>query len=443
MGVAFAMLADANLGILSRDLEIADLICQTRATHGFPRMLYYSAAKNHPDRSIEIAKKFAAAGLCTTHTLAIQHTNTEVLAATDRENISPRKQIAVAQALTESDIPIDVQLILGIPGDSYERWKDALADLMEWGIHDAYDTYFYSLLPNAPAAEPAFLEEWRVQTIDRVLLADTAQPWKIGNPDRVRITKSRIIVGSKTFTPDDWARMFTYLAHVKAFHNGSLTRAIAMYLRLTHGVPYRAFYDDVIERFAATTEPARSWQDAIAGCYRTMLTDDDAMDRMVVSELPAYQYALDPSRWLYTHAAFDADVFFDALKAHLLARYPSAPNLASAIEYQRNIVILPDYDRRVGKRFLTDVDWVDYFKAARGRAGEHALPEPAVAPGAVIEIADQTCGERGYLVQPLAWESKSGEARWIEWIARTVLHRSSDRKQNFQRLTMTRPEVAA
>jgi putative methyltransferase len=440
MGVAFAMLADANLGILERDLDIADLICEARAKHGFPRTLYYSAAKNHPDRSIEIAKKFVHAGLCTTHTLAIQHTRPEVLAATDRENISPRKQIEVARALTSGGVPIDVQLILGIPGDTYDLWKNALADLMEWGIHDAYDTYFYSLLPNAPAAEAEFLRTWQVETIDRVLLADTAKAWKIGDPDRVRITKSRIIVGSKTYTRDDWVRMFTYLSHVKALHNGSVTRAIAMYLRLTHNVPYREFYDDLIETFAARVEPAREWFTAIERCYRTMLRDDDAMDRMPIVELPDFEYALDPSRWLFVHIARDVDAFFARLGPHLVDRYPGVANLPSLIAYQRELIILPEYDRRVGKRFRSDLDWVEYFEQARGRTGEDAIPEPAPAPGASVEAIDQTCGEIGYLKQPLAWETKSGDARWIEWITRTVLHRTSDRKQNFQQLRVARPD---
>jgi putative methyltransferase len=408
-----------------------------REKHGFPRMLYYSAAKNHPDRSTEIARKLARAKLCTTHTLAIQHTRPEVLAAADRENISPRKQIEVARALTTSDIPIDVQLILGIPGDTCELWKSALADLMEWGIHDAYDTYFYSLLPNAPAAEPEFLRTWRVGTIDRVILADTAQPWKIGNTDRVRITKSRIVVESSTFSREDWVRMFTYLAHVKALHNGSMTRAIAVYLRLTHGVPYRAFYDDLIDGFAARVEPARGWHAAIERCYQTLLEDEQAMDRMPVAELPGYGYALDPSRWLFVHVALEVDGFFAALERHLLARYPAVNHLASLIRYQKEIIILPAYDRRVGKRVAVDLDWPSYFRQAKGRTGDDALPEPAAVPGAIVDVADQTCGETGYLVQPLAWEEKNGEGRWLEWMARTVLHRHSDRKQNFQNLNLT------
>jgi putative methyltransferase len=439
LGTAYVMLADANFGILARDLEIADLMSAARERYGSPAMLYYSAAKNNPERAVAIARKFAQVGLCTTHTLAIQHTRKEVLAAADRANISADKQVAAARALLESRIPINVQLILGIPGDTYELWKGCLADLMEWGVHEDYDTYFYSVLPNAPAAERAFGQKWQIETLDRIVFSDTARVWRPGDLDRMRMTKSRIIVQSKTFSRDDWVRMFTYVALVKALHNASVTRLIAIYLRLTHGVPYLDFYQDLIERFFPTTAPARGWHLAVEGCYSNMLRDDDAVDRLPILELPSMTDSLDASRWLFVQICLQFDAFFDALKRHLLLRYSQVRNLGSAIDYQKNVVILPSYDRRTGKRFRTDFDWLRYFERARGRTGGDALVEPEPIPGALVHVSDQTCGEKGYLVHPLEWESQSGEARWLAWIRHTVVHRNSAGKKNFQQLRVERP----
>jgi putative methyltransferase len=439
LGTAYVMSADANFGILPRDLEIADRVIAAHERHGSPKMLYYSAAKNNPERAVAIARKFARAGLCSTHTLAVQHTRKEVLAATNRANISAEKQVAAAQALIDSKIPINVQLILGIPGDTYELWKGCLADLMEWGIHEDYDTYFYSLLPNAPAAEKPFREKWEIETIDRIVFSDTAQPWRPGDIDLTRMTKSRIVVRSKTFSREDWVRMFTYAAIVKALHNASLTRLVAIYLRLTHGVPYLDFYEDLIERFFPATAPARDWHRAVASCYSSLLREDDAMDRMPVRELPGYAWSLDPSRWLIVQVGLHLDAFYDPLRRHLLERYRGVRNLASVVEYQRNLVILPSYDRRIGKRFRTDLDWVRYFEQARGHTGVEALAEPEPVPGAAVRVGDQTCGEKGYLVHPLEWESLGGEDRWLAWIRHTVVHRNSAGKKNFQHLRVERP----
>ena len=42
-----------------------------------------------------------------------------------------------------------------------------------------------------------------------------------------------------------------------------------------------------------------------------------------------------------------------------------ATHLRSAAAYQRNVVVLPSYDRRAGKAFRTDLDWPGYFARAR------------------------------------------------------------------------------
>jgi len=442
MQVSYIMLADANFGILARDLDIAECINETHRKYGHPKMFYYSAAKNDPDRVVSIASKFAETGVSPTHMLAIQHTRKEVLSATDRDNISAEKLVRAARTLMESHVPVTVQLICGIPGDTYDLWKSCLTDLMEWAIHDDYDIYFYSVLPNAPAGDPAFIQKWEIETIDRIILTGTHRRWKPGDLDLVRMNKSKLIVKAKTFSRSDWVKMFAYATFVKALHNGSLTRLIAVYLRLTHGVPYREFYDRVIEEFCLEVDFYKRWYEAVSNCYLRILNDDNMLDRMEISQLPRYPYALDPARWLYVQACFNIEKFYDELKVFLCKRFPAATNLKSAIDFQRQMVILPTYDRRVGKKFETDCDWVRYFKGATGRTGAESLPEPDGVAGAVVEVSDLTCGEKGFLIQALDWGPGDAQDRWIEWIAHTILLRNSAGKRNFQQLRLQAPVTA-
>lgn len=235
MRINRVMLADANFGILPRDVEIADVLNESRALHnGYPQFIFYSAAKNHPARTTEIAMKFAKSGICTIHALSIQHTKKEVLAATNRSNISPDKQVEVVKAMMAARVPVEVQLILGIPGDTYALWKGCLADLMEWGIHEDYLIQAYRLLPNAPAADPAFLQEWQVETVERITYDLTSRQLQPVSADVPR-KREKILVASRTYSREDWVAISTYSAFVKALHNSSLTQRIAVYLRLTHG----------------------------------------------------------------------------------------------------------------------------------------------------------------------------------------------------------------
>jgi len=434
--IVMLFLADANFGILARDIEIAECLNRLREKYEYPKYLTYTASKNHPERAIAIAKKFAETGVCPTHSLSVQHTNVNVLAATDRANISAEKQIEAAKALMANRIPIDVQLILGMPGDTPEQWKNCLTDLMEWGIHEEYYTFFYHLLPNAPAGDKLFIDYWKVRTVERTTFSDPRRPREIARLDRLRHTKSRLIVESKTYSRADWVDMATYATLVKALHNASLTRLIAVYLRLTHGVSYAAFYGRLAEDFFARWQPAETWYRSLQNHFRDFLLNEDATDHMEVEALPRLPFQLDPSRWLVVQVCLQFDKFFDALTKYLLEQYPTVTNLASAVNYQRNVVILPSYNKSVGKTFRVDCDWVRYFEQAWGRTGAEALDEPAAMPRAEVSVTDQTCGEQSYFVHPLDWGSGDRQERWLQWIKHTVLHRNSAAKNNFQQLRL-------
>jgi putative methyltransferase len=437
MKIGMVFCADANFGIFARDLDLAERLNTAYRAYGYPQQVNYSAAKNDPERVVAIALKFVETGICSNHMFAIQHTRQEVLEATDRSNISTDKQVQVVKSLMANGVPITVQLILGIPGDTLELWKGGMADLMELGVHDDYETYFYSLLPNAPAAEPAFMKHWEVETIDRYIFTGAKPLWKPAELD-VRSNRSRLVVQTKTFSREDWLKMFTFTVMVKALHNASVTRLIAMYLRLTHGVSYLTFYESVIEDFFATNPLTRAWYDEVMTCYRNFLEHEDARDRIMLADLPIFQYALEPSRWIDVQVCRNLDRVFEALKTHLLARFPDVPHLASVIDYQRELIIVPTYDRRLGKTFVTDFDWPGYFAEATARAGSEFLDEPEFLPGSAVEVSDQTCGEKGWLVRPLDWKVDGGDERWVAWID-AIQQRNSAAKRNFQMLRLVAP----
>lgn len=448
MKIDSLMLADANFGILPRDVEIADLLNATREKYnGYPRYIWYSAAKNHPDRVITIAKKFAESGMCAAHALSIQHTSQKVLAATERSNISGEKQVEVVKAMMEAHVPIEVQLILGIPGDTYALWKGCLADLMEWGIHEDYLIQAYRILPNAPVAEKSFMEAWQIKTVDRVMFDPTLRQIHERSKDILR-KQEKIIVESRTYSREDWIKISTYAAFIKALHNGSLTQRIAVYLRLTHNVSYLKFYEQMIEDGFQRTVLTREWYQAVANHYRQFLENENNSDHMQLEALPRLTYSLQPFRWLYVQMCLHLDQFFDAMKAWLLDQYPSVRNLASVVDYQKELVILPTYDQNMGKTFRTDFDWTRYFEEARVRDGSQALAEPGPVLDVVVNATDRTSGEwrnnatreGGRYGKPLEWGSGDVEDRWAKWIERVVLCRSSAAMHNLQQLQFTEPD---
>lgn len=430
--VGFIMLADANFGILPRDLEIADLVNESHKKSQYPKFFSYNTAKNNPDRALAIAKKFIGSGLMSTHVLSIQHTSQEVLAATDRANISTKKQYAVARQLMDDGIKVYVQLILGIPGDRMELWRACFSDLMEWGIHEHYWIYPYHLLPNAPAAERDYMKKWEIKTLERYALINHGARLR-GPLDPMLETKVPIIFSTKTYSEEDWVEMSTYAAFIKAVHNCSATQLIAVYLRFTHDVSYKDFYDDLYDNFFIESELTAPWHRTVQRLFSDYIAGDDSLSFMKIEELPEFEYDVEPTRWIFYKICAGIDTFFDALKSHLREKYPLARALDSVIDYQKNLIILPTYDRQKGAEFSTDHDWISYFDQARRLVSYSPLSEPESAPGTLIRVDDQAWSDDGVTID-LDWGQGDESSKWALWIHCMALGRNSQCKNNFQKL---------
>jgi len=340
------------------------------------------------------------------------------LAATDRQNISVAKQLEIVKSLQVENIPVAVQLILGIPGDTYDLWKTCLTDLMEWGIHDDYWVFSYNLLPNAPAAAKDFVEKWQIKTIERFIPVSPVRKRPKDAPIEDFAMKGRLIVETKSFSRSDWVKMQTFSAFVHALHNRGVTRLIAKYLRFSHNMPYRKFYEDVIDNALGASNLYQS----IYQNYQHYLVDEQKSEDMEVDQ---FKYCLYPSRWLAFQICYHLNSFFADLKEFLTARYPEITNLQSVIEYQKNMIITP---AEVGRRkiFSTEFEWAKYFQIQSQYTVYEPQPEPDWAPGTLVEVRD--AGEN---LQDYSSAFSCSDADWNAWVSRMLLTRNAAEKNIF------------
>jgi putative methyltransferase len=425
-GASVIFLADANFGMLPRDVDLAAQVGDTFRKYGKPHSFAYNYAKNSPDRSLAISKALFNSGMPYKHVLSIQHTRKEVLAAADRENISSEQQIRVVQEIMKCGIPVEVQLILGIPGDTYKLWQGNFGDLMEWGIHGQYQVYLYHLLPNAPAAAAEFRERWQIGTVARCVYTSPHIAF-IGEAAEGQ-EKNEIIVSSASYGVEDWVRMNVYAHVVKALHSAALTRLVADYLRRTHGVPYESFYSTLVDEWAVHTE----WFSTLTTHARSFIDDEKASEFMAIEELPSYPHRVAAWQWVVVQACLSLDAFFESMSHYLVAKYPLAANLASLLRYQKNILILPSYDSRYGTTFATDLDWPGYFQQVFDTT---PLPDPSPGSGGEVRATDSSCTDGTTLFQ-LNWSHEQGDSRWSAWLDRVVLGWNGPSRANFQSITL-------
>jgi putative methyltransferase len=426
IGVDALFVADANFGILPRDIQIADRLVEARARYGKPVAAYYSSAKNNPDRVAEIAKRMFQGKITREHVLAVQHTDPEVLAGTDRSNISPAKYREVVGKLSEFGIPCEAQLILGIPGDTVDKWKSCLGELMEWGVHDNYQISAYALLPNAPAADRKFKLKWDLRTIERRMVPYGGSRNKTAATD----IKSRIVVGWRGYGDSEWLESMVYSSIVRSFHNRAVTRLPAMYLRFVYGVSYREFYDALIDEFCRQSSVVAPLYQRVCGVYQEFLANDEASDVMELEDFPNAPFDFDPVNWLYTKICLRADEFYAALSSFLVNRFPQARNLKSAVEYQKQMLILPSYDSKAGKTFKLDRNWPSFFKIARGLTAYRPLEEPTafLLPRCAKLAKEDRLGRDAFM----DFGQGSEEERRYRWLCHSVRQHNSEEFSNYR-----------
>jgi putative methyltransferase len=422
---------DSNFGMFKTDVDLTRRVVESKKKHGYPQYFVYSNAKNVPDRTVEITRMVVQSGLDTAHTLSIQHTNDDVLEATDRKNISVDKQINVVRSLQEDGIPISVQLILGLPRDTPELWRRTFTDLMEWGIHDGYIITNYHLLPNAPAAQPDYRDTWGIKAIERYIYDGNGMQ-ENGPIDPLTYARGEVIVETRSFSRSDWVKMSTEGSIIRGLHNPGVTQSIAKFLRFSLGVSYESFYGLILDILFQSSPTFSTARNTLHDCYANFLTDEHSRALLNMPGRQDDSLLVEPHRWLFGTICLQRDAFFNELQDHLCAQFGHNELLSSLCAYQREIIAHPSYDARIGKQADCKYDWVSYFRAIEAGDTDPGMPS---AWDGVVQITDTGWDDRNGRSHYF-WPVGDAPRSWAKWFECVATGRLSPMKSNHQNLSL-------
>lgn len=238
-------IADANFGILERDLEITDRLIQcSRGTQ--ISEVYWAPTKNKADRIYEIGKKLYDASLLATIVVGIQSTNPHTLEAMERMNLSSGKYLDLIKRLQKDQVSTTGVLIMACPGESLQDYKKSIIDLVDMGFHEEIRCHMYTLLPNAPSADPEYVKEHGIKTKLRSMTTQRCLR-QVGT--RPFAGRARVITEHNLLSEEDWLEMVLYSSLIMSHHNFALTRFLAIYFSATERMTYREFYDSLFEYY--------------------------------------------------------------------------------------------------------------------------------------------------------------------------------------------------
>jgi radical SAM superfamily enzyme YgiQ (UPF0313 family) len=158
-------IADANVGIIERDLEIAEHFGRVRREFGFPTHITCSLTKNGSPRVPEMARIWRDSGIDHVSVLSIQTTDEDTLNILKRRNIKTQSFEKQISALRKLGVPMTAELMIGLPGQTVASFKRDLQFLADKDI--VVTAYLTRLLPNSEMADPDYRARFRIEVDEK------------------------------------------------------------------------------------------------------------------------------------------------------------------------------------------------------------------------------------------------------------------------------------
>lgn len=209
--IEYLMCADANFGILERDVAIAKKLARLKKESGYPAVFAATYTKNATERSYQIAKILMEAGLIRGYTVSTQSVDQNTLKNVRRDNISQKTFTTLQSRFNKDKLSTYTDLIIGLPGETYESFKRGISEVVRRGQYNKVYFFVASVLPNAQMADPNYQKEHGLETIwgPQKNLHETVR-----NNEREITEYQEQVIATKTLPRADWRKTlcFAYMA---------------------------------------------------------------------------------------------------------------------------------------------------------------------------------------------------------------------------------------
>lgn len=240
--ICYCYCADANFGILDRDVEIAQYVVEQKKKYGYPHVFKPNYAKESDDNVFEAGRILNLNGADKGVTLAYQSVDHQTLKNIGRKNFTLEYFANLDARYTEVGIPTYTELILGMPGETYESFTKGICGLLEHGQHNSMLVYECQVYDNAPMGDPEYQNKYGIKTSRIPLFGIHYNPNFNGVQEYFDI-----ITETASMPKSDWVKSFMFCIVLQAFHHFGLLKFFALYLRNEKNVSFYAFYNGLME----------------------------------------------------------------------------------------------------------------------------------------------------------------------------------------------------
>lgn len=242
--IEFVFCCDANFGILPRDVDIAKYVAEAKASDGYPHALSVQNTKNVTERAYKVQKILADAGLNKGVTIGFQSVNPDTLTSVKRHNISIESLQELQRRFTRDKIETYTDLILGLPGETYDSFASGVSYVIENGQHNRIQFNNLSILPNAEMGDPEYQRQHGMVTVEsRIINIHGALP----ESDEQEIHETQeLVIATDAMPKGDWVRTRAFCWMAALLH---FDKILQIPIVLLHEI-CSISYGDLIEVFS-------------------------------------------------------------------------------------------------------------------------------------------------------------------------------------------------
>ncbi len=349
--ISYCFCGDSNFGILERDEEIAEYIVELKKKYGYPERFETTPAKNKDDLTFRILSKLEEVGLNRGVSLSVQSMSPEVLEIIGRKNMSVNNFAEQVARYRTGGMNTYTELILGLPGETFESFCRGLCEVIEAGQHNSISVYRCEFLPNTIMYTKEFVEKHKIKTVSSLL----CQHHTLIDADMKYGLRSNIVVETSTMSTEDWKEAFKVSICVQSFHSLGLLRFMAIYLRKAKDVSYFNFYMGLYEWIKNESVVIKRILDKVCASFDVFLKGEGYLS---FSDERFGNIYWDFFEGFFLCCAAELDAFFEEVKNYLSQYFDDKVLFEDLFVYQKNMVALPAQDK---KQFKAIYDWHEYF----------------------------------------------------------------------------------
>jgi radical SAM superfamily enzyme YgiQ (UPF0313 family) len=253
--IEFIFTCDANYGMLARDFDITQYVVDTKQRLGYPRALSVQNTKNGTERAYKVQKLLSDAGLNKGVALSLQSVDPETLKAIKRDNISTKSYQELQRRFTRDRVETYSDLILGLPGETYDSFAEGISSVIENGQHNRIQFNNLSILPNAEMGDPEYQKKYGMEIIETEIINIHGS---LSETREEILEMQQLVVATAAMPREDWVKTRTLCWMTAFLHFDKVLQIPLILVHETSSISYRDLFEAFLnadeKRFPVVTQ---------------------------------------------------------------------------------------------------------------------------------------------------------------------------------------------